>query len=277
MTVYVDDAVHPWRGQRWAHLMADTLAELHAMAAQLGIPPRAFQNKASGAHYDVTVELRAQARHHRRRRRFGPQPRRQQLAVLGEPGPLAEQAHALGRGAQRAGHDHAVARLGPRAQHQASGVAHERHVHDDSPGRAREVAAHDRDACLGRALQQAVVERVDPAHARVGGQQQAHRRVAADAAHRRHVRQVHRERLAPHEPGGGGVAREVDALGHAVGGDEGDRADLDRRLGKHEIGEFVSDIQRPERGLYRIAVSESSAPERTLLVTVVYRAEPRPQ
>jgi hypothetical protein len=61
VSVYVDDAVHPWRGQRWAHLMADTLAELHAMAAQLGIPPRAFQNKASGAHYDVTAELRAQA------------------------------------------------------------------------------------------------------------------------------------------------------------------------------------------------------------------------
>ncbi|WP_414494012.1 DUF4031 domain-containing protein [Stenotrophomonas maltophilia] len=61
MTVYVDDAVHPWRGQRWAHLMADTLPELHAMAAQLGIPPRAFQNKVSGAHYDVTAELRAQA------------------------------------------------------------------------------------------------------------------------------------------------------------------------------------------------------------------------
>ncbi|MCS4231187.1 MAG: DUF4031 domain-containing protein [Stenotrophomonas chelatiphaga] len=61
MTVYVDDAVQAWRGQRWAHLMADTLAELHAMAAQLGIPRRAFQNKSSGAHYDVTVALRAQA------------------------------------------------------------------------------------------------------------------------------------------------------------------------------------------------------------------------
>lgn len=61
MAVYVDDAVHPWRGQRWAHLMADTLAELHAMAARLGIPRRAFQNKTSGAHYDVTAELRAQA------------------------------------------------------------------------------------------------------------------------------------------------------------------------------------------------------------------------
>lgn len=61
MTVYVDDAVHPWRGQRWAHLMADTLDELHAMAAQLGIPRRAFQNKPSGAHYDVPAPLREQA------------------------------------------------------------------------------------------------------------------------------------------------------------------------------------------------------------------------
>ena len=61
MAVYVDDAVHPWRGQRWAHLMADTLAELHGMAARLGIPRRAFQNKTSGAHYDVTAELRERA------------------------------------------------------------------------------------------------------------------------------------------------------------------------------------------------------------------------
>ncbi|WMJ67679.1 DUF4031 domain-containing protein [Stenotrophomonas sp. 24(2023)] len=61
MAVYVDDAVHAWRGERWAHLMADTLPELHAMAAQLGIPRRAFQNKASGAHYDVTTDLRARA------------------------------------------------------------------------------------------------------------------------------------------------------------------------------------------------------------------------
>ncbi len=61
MTVYIDDAVHPWRGERWAHLMADTLAELHALAAQLGLPRRAFQNKASGAHYDVPLSLREQA------------------------------------------------------------------------------------------------------------------------------------------------------------------------------------------------------------------------
>lgn len=61
MAVYIDDAVHAWRDQRWAHLLADTLDELHAMAARLGIPRRAFQNKLSGAHYDVPATLRAQA------------------------------------------------------------------------------------------------------------------------------------------------------------------------------------------------------------------------
>jgi hypothetical protein len=61
MTVYVDDAVHLWRGRRWAHLMADTLEELHAMAARLDIPRRAFQDKTSGAHYDVPADLRERA------------------------------------------------------------------------------------------------------------------------------------------------------------------------------------------------------------------------
>lgn len=61
MPVYIDDAMHPWRGLRWAHLLADTLDELHAMAARLDIPRRAFQNKPSGAHYDVSAEMREQA------------------------------------------------------------------------------------------------------------------------------------------------------------------------------------------------------------------------
>ncbi|MBB1087086.1 DUF4031 domain-containing protein [Lysobacter sp. SG-8] len=61
MTVYVDDAVNLWRGRRWAHLMADTLDELHDFAAKLGIPRHAFQDKTSGAHYDVPADLREQA------------------------------------------------------------------------------------------------------------------------------------------------------------------------------------------------------------------------
>ena len=60
MAVYVDEA---WlrRGRRWAHLMADTLDELHAMATRLDLPGRAFQSKASGAHYDITEPLRLRA------------------------------------------------------------------------------------------------------------------------------------------------------------------------------------------------------------------------
>ncbi|MCD9029825.1 DUF4031 domain-containing protein [Luteimonas sp. BDR2-5] len=61
MTVYVDDAVHPWRGERWAHLLADTLDELHVFAARLGLPRHAFQNKTSGAHYDITAAMRDRA------------------------------------------------------------------------------------------------------------------------------------------------------------------------------------------------------------------------
>jgi hypothetical protein len=61
MSVYVDDAVTLWRGRRWAHLMADTLDELHAFADRLGIPRRAFQNKTSGAHYDLPADVREQA------------------------------------------------------------------------------------------------------------------------------------------------------------------------------------------------------------------------
>lgn len=61
MAVYVDDAVTLWRGRRWAHLMADTLEELHAFAAALGIPHHAFQDRTSGAHYDVPADMRERA------------------------------------------------------------------------------------------------------------------------------------------------------------------------------------------------------------------------
>lgn len=58
MTILVDPAVWPWRGQRWAHLVSDvSYDELHDFAARLGIPRRAFQ----GDHYDVPAPLRDQA------------------------------------------------------------------------------------------------------------------------------------------------------------------------------------------------------------------------
>ena len=56
MAVLVDQPRWWWRGRRWCHLVSDeSLAELHAFAAAVGIPRRGFQ----GDHYDVPEEHRA--------------------------------------------------------------------------------------------------------------------------------------------------------------------------------------------------------------------------
>ncbi len=55
MSILVDGAVWPFRGDHWAHLISDTsYDELHAFAGELGIPRRGFQ----GDHYDVPSSLR---------------------------------------------------------------------------------------------------------------------------------------------------------------------------------------------------------------------------
>lgn len=58
MTVLVDEAIWPWRGRRWAHLVSDReLDELHDLAHGIGLPFLSFQ----GDHYDVHEELRGRA------------------------------------------------------------------------------------------------------------------------------------------------------------------------------------------------------------------------
>lgn len=58
MTILVDPAVWPWRGRRWAHLVSDeSLDELHAFAARLGVDPRLFE----GDHYDIIADWRLEA------------------------------------------------------------------------------------------------------------------------------------------------------------------------------------------------------------------------
>lgn len=49
------------------------------------------------------------------------------------------------------------------------------------------------------------------------------------------------------------------------------RGDLDRRLGRHDVGEFVVNVQRPERTLYRIVIGQRSSAHVEDLVTVVFR------
>ncbi|MEO8200997.1 MAG: hypothetical protein ABI679_10785 [Gemmatimonadota bacterium] len=47
--------------------------------------------------------------------------------------------------------------------------------------------------------------------------------------------------------------------------------ELDQRLGAREVGEFVVKVSRPEKRLFRLAISETKYPEVELLVTVVYK------
>jgi hypothetical protein len=61
MTVYVDD-MHKYplgrfRRMKMSYMIADTDAELHAMAARIGVARRWFQ----GDHYDICLSKRAQA------------------------------------------------------------------------------------------------------------------------------------------------------------------------------------------------------------------------
>lgn len=49
------------------------------------------------------------------------------------------------------------------------------------------------------------------------------------------------------------------------------RSELDQRLGGHEVGAYLVTVQRPESSLYRLSLARTKAPDRELLVTVVYR------
>lgn len=61
MTVYVDDAKIHFRGCLMCHMFADSLDELHAMAAAIGLKRSWFQKGYSLAHYDVSLRQRALA------------------------------------------------------------------------------------------------------------------------------------------------------------------------------------------------------------------------
>lgn len=61
MPVYVDQARNAYRRMVMSHMIADTPAELHAMADRIGIPRRWYQAQASTPHYDVCQSKRALA------------------------------------------------------------------------------------------------------------------------------------------------------------------------------------------------------------------------
>jgi len=56
--ILVDEAIWPWRGDRWAHLVSDeSYDELHEFADRIGWDRRRFQ----GDHYDIPAALRDRA------------------------------------------------------------------------------------------------------------------------------------------------------------------------------------------------------------------------
>lgn len=61
MTAYVDDAAIVWKGKARYHMSADSIAELHAFAASIGVKPCWFHRKSSYPHYDITEPQRRSA------------------------------------------------------------------------------------------------------------------------------------------------------------------------------------------------------------------------
>lgn len=66
MAILVDDAIWPFRGGMYCHMMSDTagpagIAELHAFARKIGLKRSWFQNKPRHPHYDLSSQKRAQA------------------------------------------------------------------------------------------------------------------------------------------------------------------------------------------------------------------------
>lgn len=57
----MDAAIYRYGRMIMCHLIADTPAELHAMADKIGVQRRWFQGKASFPHYDVCKAKRALA------------------------------------------------------------------------------------------------------------------------------------------------------------------------------------------------------------------------
>lgn len=57
MTVYVDDMRARYGRMIMCHMAADSEAELHEMAAAIGVARRHYQ----GDHYDVCLQMRARA------------------------------------------------------------------------------------------------------------------------------------------------------------------------------------------------------------------------
>lgn len=63
MRIYVDAAIHSWRGKLWCHMFAANIEDLHQFAEEIGMRREWFQDplvsrKVSWPHYDITSQRR---------------------------------------------------------------------------------------------------------------------------------------------------------------------------------------------------------------------------
>jgi hypothetical protein len=61
VSVYVDNSRNPYRRMVMCHMIADTPAELAAMAIRIGVQRKWFQGDASIPHFDICLTKRALA------------------------------------------------------------------------------------------------------------------------------------------------------------------------------------------------------------------------
>lgn len=63
MAVYIDNMFARYRGMKMSHMLADSDAELHAMADRIGVERRHWQRPTDtcGSHYDIAMSKRALA------------------------------------------------------------------------------------------------------------------------------------------------------------------------------------------------------------------------
>ncbi len=63
MAVYVDEAIWPFQGRKWCHLLADDIDELHRFAFSLGLHRTSYQGppKTPSPHYDLIAFERSRA------------------------------------------------------------------------------------------------------------------------------------------------------------------------------------------------------------------------
>jgi len=61
--IYVDEAI--WKSangrKSYAHMVADSLEELHQFAAKIGVKPHFFHRSKTAPHYDITSDQHAVA------------------------------------------------------------------------------------------------------------------------------------------------------------------------------------------------------------------------